>query len=155
MSAAKELDDAERWRDRGAYFRSIAETLNHILWDDRVWLARLASDKSLAAEIGAQHPYTATPHEWSAYCTARIELDKTIIDLAKGLSDADMGRAVTWQRGPDTVQTTVGFNLLHMFNHQTHHRGQVHAMLTAAGQSPDATDLQVLALREAQGTDVP
>lgn len=144
VAAADTLTDEDRWRDRGAVFRSIAETLNHILWDDRVWLARLRGDHEEAAEIGARHPYTDTPSDWSAYVAQRAALDDEIVAWADSLTETDLAAATPWMRGKDAVETGFGFNLVHMINHQTHHRGQVHAMLTAAGASPEPTDLQML-----------
>lgn len=144
IAAAGTLSDEERWRDRGAFFRSTAETLNHILWDDRIWFARLRGDRALAAEIGARHPYTDTPRDWTDYVDARTALDAEIVPWADGLASSDLNRPVRWVRGDEAVETEFGFNLVHMMNHQTHHRGQVHAMLTAAGAKPEPTDLQML-----------
>lgn len=144
VAAADTLTDAERWRDRGAVFRSIAETLNHLLWDDRIWLARLRGDGAMAAEIGARHPYTDAPRDWADYMRDRAALDAEIVAWADRLTETDLARAVPWQRGAEAMETGFGFNLVHLVNHQTHHRGQVHAMLTAAGARPDATDLQGL-----------
>ena len=138
------MSDEERWRDRGAFFGSIAETLNHIFWDDRVWLARLRGDEATASGIGARHPYTDEPRDWPEYERRRVMLDEEIIAWADGLSDADMERPVRWMRGDDAVETGFGFNVVHMMNHQTHHRGQVHAMLTAAGARPEPADLPLL-----------
>lgn len=144
MAATGGLSDAARWLNRGAFFGSIAETLNHVLWDDRVWLARLQDDREAAAEIGARHPYTASPRDWHTYTTERAKLDEDLVAWADTLTEADLFRSITWDRGGTTVETTVAFNLVHMVNHQTHHRGQVHAMLTAAGADPGPTDLQML-----------
>lgn len=147
LTAADQLTDAERWQDRGAFFRSIAETLNHIFWDDHVWLARLREDQAAAAaQISARHPYTDEPRDWSAFTKQRAELDEDIIAFADSLTAADLARSVRWVRGDETVDTNFGFNFVHMINHQTHHRGQVHAMLTAAGATPEPTDLQMLPL---------
>ncbi|MEL7205624.1 MAG: DinB family protein, partial [Pseudomonadota bacterium] len=57
---------------------------------------------------------------------------------------ATLAKPVSWTRGGTEVQTPFAFNVVHMFNHQTHHRGQVHAMLTASGVQPEPTDLQML-----------
>ncbi|MEM9999931.1 MAG: DinB family protein [Pseudomonadota bacterium] len=146
LTAADQLTDAARWQDRGAFFRSIAETLNHIFWDDKVWLARLREDHAAAAQIGARHPYTDAPRDWAAFKSQRAALDEDIIAFADALTTKDLARSVQWIRGDETVETNVGFNFVHMINHQTHHRGQVHAMLTAAGAKPDPTDLQMLPL---------
>lgn len=144
VQAADGLSDQERWRDAGAFFKSIAETLNHILWDDRVWLARLQMDDVAAAQIAARHPYTDTPSDWSDYKEQRSKLDDEIVAWADGLTENDLASSIPWIRGSDRVETNFGFNLVHMINHQTHHRGQVHALLTQAGAEPEPTDLQML-----------
>ncbi|MEM1388665.1 MAG: DinB family protein [Pseudomonadota bacterium] len=145
MAAADSLSDAARWQDRGAFFGSIAATLNHILWDDQVWLARLIGDDARAAEIDARHPYTDAPRDWATFKRERAAFDDRLVAWADGLSATDMARPVRWLRVGCTVETRFGFNLVHLINHQTHHRGQVHSMLTAAGATPEATDLQSLA----------
>ncbi|WP_308915997.1 DinB family protein [Jannaschia sp. LMIT008] len=145
MDAADALDDVARWEDRGAVFRSIAETLNHVLWDDRAWLARLADDDATARAIGARHPYTDGPRDWDAYKAARAALDGVIVEWADHLTRTDLGGSVAWTRGEAAVRTGFGFNVVHLFNHQTQHRGQVHAMLCEAGAPPGPTDLQRLA----------
>ncbi|WP_299618101.1 DinB family protein [uncultured Tateyamaria sp.] len=144
IEAAHGLSDAQRWQDEGAFFGSIAETLNHILWDDRIWLARLRGDTETAAQIGATHPYTATPRAWDDYVHARTALDDEIIEWADALTAEDLAQSTPWIKGDTPVQTNFGFNLVHMMNHQTHHRGQVHALLTRFGATPQPTDLQML-----------
>ncbi|MEL6691266.1 MAG: DinB family protein [Pseudomonadota bacterium] len=75
-----------------------------------------------------------------------METDVRIAEWAAQLSEADIAGSTRWLRGDQWVETPAGFNIVHMMNHQTHHRGQVHAMLTAAGAEPEPTDLQVLLL---------
>lgn len=144
IAAASSLTHAGRWTARGAFFRSIAETLNHILWDDRIWLARFRDDSQTVAEIGARQPYTERPVDWSEYTEQRDALDKEIVGWADLLTSHEMSSIVTWQRGHERVQTMLGFNLVHMINHQTHHRGQVHSLLTQTGAATGSTDLQML-----------
>ena len=144
IAAADTLTDEARWQDRGAFFGSIAETLNHTLWDHRVWLARLNGDDAIAHEIGARHPYTDAPREWADYKRERIALDEEIAAWAKRLTDADVAGTVQWMRGDVAVESKFGFLLVHMFNHATHHRGQVHAMLTAAGATTGSTDMPMM-----------
>lgn len=140
--AADGLTHEERWRDRGAFFGSIVATLNHILGADRVWLARLSGDD--ASAIRAAHPHTDRPAAWPDYVAERRSVDAAIVEWADGLTASDMDRQIAWMRGGQPVVTGFGFNVVHMFNHQTHHRGQVHAMLTAAGAQPEPTDLPVM-----------
>ena len=144
IASADTLSDEERWQDRGAFFGSIAQTLNHILWDHRVWLARLSGDETTAREIGAGHPYTDDPCDWDAYKRERASLDAEIEVWSNSLSGADVARFVPWVRGDTPMETQFGFLVVHMFNHATHHRGQVHAMLTAAGATTGSTDLPML-----------
>ena len=144
VAAADTLSEQQRWQDRGAYFSSIAKTLNHILWDDRVWLARLQGDAETAADIGARHPYTDQPTGWADFTHQRQQVDDTIVAWANTLTTSDLASGTDWVRGGQPVTTNFGFNVVHMFNHQAHHRGQVHAMLTAAGAKPEPTDLQML-----------
>lgn len=144
IAAAEKMTDEDRWKNRGAFFESIAETLNHVLWDHRVWLARQRGDSATVHEIGSRHPYTDAPRDWSQYKRQREALDEEIRLWCDSLTDADVSREVEWMRGDTCVATNFGFNLVHMFNHATHHRGQVHAMLTSAGIDPGSTDLPML-----------
>lgn len=146
IKASDGLSDAERWQDGGAFFKSIAETLNHILWDDRIWLARQTGDDVTASEIGARHPYTSQPRDWSDYKRQRTTLDDDIVAWADGLTAQDIAQSTPWIRGEEPVETNFGFNFAHMVNHQTHHRGQVHGMLTRLGAHPEPTDLQMLSI---------
>lgn len=111
-------------------------------------MARLRGDRAAAAEIDALHPYTEAPSDWDSFVREHSELDDEIMAWADSLSDADLARSVRWMRGGEEVETSFWFNLVHMANHQTHHRGQVHAMLTAAGEKPEPTDLPLLKLSE-------
>lgn len=144
IAAAATLTDEERWKDQGAFFRSIAQTLNHILWNHRIWLARQSGDGAKVNEIGALHPYTEAPHDWAEYKRERAALDDEISAWVNGLTEVDIKSTVRWKRGETEVETDFGFNLVHMFNYSTHHRGQVHAMLTATGIDPGSTDLPML-----------
>ncbi len=131
---------AELDRDRGAFFGSIRRTLNHILWADLTWMHRFAgSAKPLPAGQGGVD-LTPTAAVWGA---ERFRTDAAIILWADRLTAVDLVGDLSWYSG------LLGRNevrpiqplIVHMFNHQTHHRGQVHAMLTAAGITPLVTDL--------------
>lgn len=142
--AADKMTDDERWKDRGAFFGSIAETLNHILWDHRIWLARLQGDRVTEGEIAVRHPYTDTPRDWSEYKRMRAGLDNEIRALCDGLTESDLSRDMEWIKGENPTRNAFWFSLFHMFNHATHHRGQVHAMLTSVGIDPGTTDLPMM-----------
>ena len=138
---AARLDDAERRRDRGAFFKSIHGTLSHILFADQIWLHRFAgTPRPRAASIGESA--TAYP-DFEDLSRERAAFDDVIADWAERLDAAWLGGDLTWFSGVLGREATRPRALLvvHFFNHQTHHRGQAHAMLTAAGTKPDDTDL--------------
>ncbi|MEO0487308.1 MAG: DinB family protein, partial [Pseudomonadota bacterium] len=115
--AADTLTDAARWQDRGSFFGSIAATLNHILGDDKTWLARLAQDAEATARLNAQFPHTQAPRDWAAYKSDRQTLDTALLDHAKSLTPEMLAHPIRWQRGPQEVETTVA-NLIVFRNHR-------------------------------------
>jgi uncharacterized damage-inducible protein DinB len=138
--AADALSDAERRQERGAFFGSILATLNHILWGDRAWMARLAGTPKPEGGI----PQSVSIHaDWDELKRERAAFDTVIIDWADRIDDAALGGELTWLSAAIKAEVRKPRWLLvtHMFNHQTHHRGQVHCMLTQAGRKPSDTDL--------------
>lgn len=150
VMAADGLSSAERWRDRGAFFGSIAATLNHLLWDDKIWMARLSEDEGAALRVPAS---LESPDDWATYKTMRVDTDAALIAWVDAFNDATLSGDVTWGTGGPAGRITRPrwLCMTHLYNHQTHHRGQVHAMLTAAGARPEETDLPVLPETEGQG----
>jgi uncharacterized damage-inducible protein DinB len=139
--AASRLSDAQRCDPRGAFFGSLHTTLAHILWADRVWMNRFAHTLATSSEDdqGRGPAY----QDWMALQSARIEFDATIISWTSKLSDSWLAADFTWSNVAGTRKTTQpAWRLVtHFFNHQTHHRGQAHAILTGFGIMPDDTDL--------------
>ena len=138
--AASTLGDDARRADRGSFFRSIHGTLSHLVWGDTVWLARFHNLELPNVRIEDSPGFIA---DWDEMVSARLQLDQRISMFATTVSDAWLSGTMTWFSGAMGREVTKAHQLLvtHMFNHQTHHRGQVHAMLTAAGARPTATDL--------------
>ena len=138
LAAAGGLEPSAREADLGAFFGSIHATFSHLLWADRMWMSRLLDWEKPAGGI-AESPR----HEpdWERLLAARAEADGRIVAWAEGL--AGLERDLIWWSGAAgrEVRRPAGLCALHMFNHQTHHRGQIHAMLTAAGARPGDTDL--------------
>jgi len=140
---ADRLTDAERRQERGAWFGSIHKTLNHLLWGDRVWMSRFTDVPRPTVGI----PESINLHaDWTELKSQRQAFDQTMLDWADRIDDGWLAADQTffsaatqreWTR-PRWVLVT------HMFNHQTHHRGQVHCMLTQAGGRPSDTDLTVM-----------
>ena len=134
------LSDEERRRERGAFFGSVHKTLSHLLWADRIWMSRFADVPK--PEGGIPESVSLYPH-WDGLKRERAAFDETMIAWADGLDSASVAGDLTWYSGAQKREVTRPKWILitHMFNHQTHHRGQVHCMLTQCGAKPGVTDL--------------
>jgi uncharacterized damage-inducible protein DinB len=139
--AADTLTDAQRKEQRGAFFGSIHGTLNHLLWADKMWMSRFAGTPRPKGKRPADS--TAECETWDDLKAARGAFDATIIGWAAALEASWLQGELTWFSGAAGREVTKPKWLLvtHMFNHQTHHRGQVHCMLTQCAVKPGATDL--------------
>ena len=139
--AAGGLSDTERRRDRGAFFGSIHATLSHLVFGDQIWMHRFAGLPQPRVKSIAEST-TAFDH-FDDMAVERVAVDHVIETWASELQSSALGGDLTWFSGAMQSDVTRPRWALvaHMFNHQTHHRGQVHAMMTAAGASPEATDI--------------
>lgn len=140
-AAADTLSEEERRAGRGAFFGSIFGTLNHLLWGDTIWLHRFAgTGMPQSPNIPVSTGEAAT---WQEYKDRREAKDQDIIRWADGLSDASLtGDLSYFSLAVDRDLTKpLALFVMHFFNHQTHHRGQVHAMLTACGKDYGDTDV--------------
>jgi uncharacterized damage-inducible protein DinB len=152
-AACDELTDFERKQNRGAFFGSIHNTLNHLVWGDRVWLQRFAAQgysfSSLAPELltlpkGAVHG-TVLYEEWVALRSERERLDAAIEDWTHELPADFPMRMMRYQNFRGAQREHLAWKALtHFFNHQTHHRGQVTTLLVQAGAEAGVTDLIAL-----------
>jgi uncharacterized damage-inducible protein DinB len=138
--AAARLSDAERRAERGAFWGSIHGTLNHLYWGDGNWMARFAG---WDASGKAMKESPLLFEDFDDLRAARVDFDERIIEWMAALDDAWLAQDMSWYSGSlgHELVRGRGFLMAHMFNHQTHHRGQVHAMITAAGQQTGDTDL--------------
>jgi uncharacterized damage-inducible protein DinB len=142
-AAAHQLSDEQRKADRGAFFKSIHGTLNHILWADRVWFARFIDHPMPADPIGVD-----LHADFEALEAERVEFDRRIVAWAGELDAAWLSELVTWSSKLYGFTQTVPrwVQVQHFFNHQTHHRGQVSTLLKQYGIDLGVTDLPVLAM---------
>lgn len=138
--AAKLLSDAERRATRGAFWGSIHGTLAHLLWADGIWMSRFDNWPKPATLIRQSDHFI---EDFAALCAVREKADDGISRWADTVDDAWLGEDLVWFSGAAQRQVRAPKRLLvtHFFNHQTHHRGQAHALLTAAGQETGDTDL--------------
>jgi uncharacterized damage-inducible protein DinB len=137
ISSCKELDDVEYKKERKAFFSSIHGTLNHLLIVDRAYISRIEGiDHGLKSlgQILYENLYQLEK--------ARIKEDKRLIDLVNNLSEESILKEITYQ-GFDSGKHTYMINLIliSLFNHQTHHRGQIHNMLSQADIKPPQIDV--------------
>jgi uncharacterized damage-inducible protein DinB len=139
-TAAAHLSDAERKQPRGAFWGSIHGTLNHLLWGDRIWMSRFDDWPKPAQPIKGS---AALYDDFAELRAERERADAAIARWADKVGDAWLDADMTWMSAAAGREVTAPKRLLaaHMFNHQTHHRGQAHALLTAAGQETGDTDL--------------
>jgi uncharacterized damage-inducible protein DinB len=133
--AAACLTEAQFREDLGAFFRSVQGTLNHLLVTDRIWMQRMTG-------TGAA-PYRLDEilfEELAPLRTAREAEDDRIVEYVTGLSESDLAGSISYRRvsTPELFAQPIISVLAHFFNHQTHHRGQVHTLLTSlTGQAPE------------------
>ncbi|HWL79893.1 MAG TPA: DinB family protein [Roseomonas sp.] len=139
-AAAATLDDAARRRPCGAFFGSLHGTLCHLVWGDTMWMSRFD---------GGTPPPVKLPEsprmieDFATLRTTREALDARIESWAAGIEQPALDGDLTWFSGAAgrEVRRSMSLLVMHFFNHQTHHRGQAHALLTAAGASTGDTDL--------------
>jgi uncharacterized damage-inducible protein DinB len=139
------LSDEEFCADKGAFFGSAQRTLNHLLAADRIWLKRFTGIGEAPTSLGA------VLHEnFSDLHAARKAEDQRIIDWVDGLTEADFSKIISYSpvSMPGKIELPLGPVLTHVFNHQTHHRGQVHTILTSLGQPSVVLDLVYFLLGE-------
>jgi uncharacterized damage-inducible protein DinB len=132
--AAARIPDAEYRRDRGAFFGSLHGTLNHLLLGDRIWMHRFTGEGEEPKELDA-----ILYEDFAELCAARRAEDARIVDYIARLSENHLAGAIRYRstRSPAEIEQLLAPLLLHFFNHQTHHRGQAHCLLTEiAGEAP-------------------
>ena len=138
LAAAGTLHEEALWADRGLFFHSFLGTMNHLLVGDTMWLARFQGEPppvGLALD-------SVLHRELPDFIAAREALDERILAFTKGLKDAQLGTILDYRTSNgDQVSSPFAGTLSHMFNHQTHHRGQAHGALTGLGAQVPGLDL--------------
>jgi uncharacterized damage-inducible protein DinB len=151
-----QLSDEDITKDRGAFFPSILHTLNHILVGDLLWFRRFAASKACKEHLIAMKdmPHPTSLNEVLFNDIRSLHEQRDIMD------SIIVGFSTTWDKTMlqsdiryrdmkgNKNQRELGALLQHVFNHQTHHRGQVTTLLFQAGIDPEATDLLVMMMEE-------
>ena len=137
----EKLPDAERRADRGAFFRSIHGTLNHLLLGDRLWLGRF-----LAREFRVGTLADELYEDFSELRRERAKTDAEILEWVESLDEKRLAAPLKFRSivGNRDRSFPLWFAVQHFFNHQTHHRGQVTTPLMQSGVDPGVTDLMWL-----------
>jgi uncharacterized damage-inducible protein DinB len=136
--AAAQLSDAEYRADKGAFFKSMHGTLNHLLTTDRIWMTRFTGEGEAPDRLDA------ILHERLADLrAARDAEDRRIVAWVDSLDEARLRGVIRYRRvsTPDAFVQPLMPALDHWFNHQTHHRGQAHMILTSFAKKAPELDL--------------
>jgi uncharacterized damage-inducible protein DinB len=137
-AAALEMPEEQYRRATGVFFGSLHGTLNHLLLTDRVWLKRLTGE--------GEHPKRLDAilfEDRNELARARMAEDARLVRVVGGYSEADLVASVSYQTMSGAPhQQMLKDILLHLFNHQTHHRGHAHACCSiVSGKEPPSLDL--------------
>ncbi len=143
--ACARLTDEQRKADSGLFFQSIHKTLNHLLLCDQMWFARFVgrqyAAKSLSTELFS---------DFNELRQARVETDNEIAQWAQGIQQNPLPARLNYVSMLDNQPKDMDFarTVVHFFNHQTHHRGQITAALSKLGVDFGVTDLLFMPTQE-------
>lgn len=127
-------------KERGAFFGSILGTANHLLWGNWIWVSRFDKGEGPGGGIPDSVTLCGDLAEWAPLCET---VDARIADWAASLGDKTLSGEFSWFSASMQADVTLPYAqcVIHMFNHQTHHRGQLHQMLTETGSAAPVSDL--------------
>jgi uncharacterized damage-inducible protein DinB len=143
-AVASTLDDEERKRDRGAFFKSIHRTLNHLLVADRIWLGRLEGVVLEGDVLGPGGIRSIGQELYADFDELRRERSMTDAAIESWVGQITAERLAApfrFIRRGIPFEVPLWWLASQLFNHQTHHRGQVTTLLMQAGRDPGVTDL--------------
>lgn len=134
------LTETQRLADSGAFFGSIQRTANHLLWGDLTWLSRFDGG---AGPQGGLEDSGASARDFDDWQQQRTILDQRFLNWAKTVQAVDLEGEYQWFSGAmqREIKVAKAACVIQMFNHQTHHRGQIHAMVTRTGHPGWTTDV--------------
>jgi uncharacterized damage-inducible protein DinB len=138
--AAARIPDAKRREDRAAFWGSLHGTLCHLLWGDQAWMSRF---DNWPKPTVIQKESAKLVESFDELQRLRADADARISDWAVRVTDAWLAGDLTWfsPSANKELRKPRSFLVAHFFNHQTHHRGQAHALITALGEKTGDTDL--------------
>ena len=133
-----EIPDDLRKKDMGAFFKSIHSTLNHIYYGDLAWIERLRDNTFTPRQIGID-----LHDDFKELKEAQEKMDSGIINWADSLTQEKLNQTFDYVSNVENFSRKLPVWVLatHMFNHQTHHRGQVTTLIKQLGYEPGITDI--------------
>ena len=148
-AAASQLSDADLNSDRGAFFKSVLGTLNHILVGDIIWLKRFTTHPSsthiLSYVSNLEKPQSLDSilyTDLEQLRNERVKIDNEIIQWTSSLSESDINDSITYNNmAGNKFKKSFSSLIGHLFLHQVHHRGQVTTLLSQSGIDFGDTDL--------------
>jgi uncharacterized damage-inducible protein DinB len=141
-AAAAKLSDDTRKRNMGAFFKSIHSTLNHLIVGDRLWLDRFEGVPTAIASLDEE-----LYRDFDELSRQRVYLDDRIDRFVATLTQERIASALVFRRlsgDRSELSLPLEISLMQLFNHQTHHRGQVTTLLMQCGIDVGVTDLPML-----------
>ena len=137
-AAVAELHDDDYRKDCSVFFKSMHGTLNHLLVGDLIWMSRFESTENVPDSLDV-----VLHEQFETLLKARRKLDERIISFAENCTDNLLNGEFSYApvTSPELVTQNLGPALAHFFNHQTHHRGQAHAILTRLSNYAPSLDL--------------
>lgn len=150
-AAAALVPDADYRADRGAFFKSLHGTLNHLLVADRIWMKRFTGVGEAPASLDA-----ILFEDFAELRAARQSQDVLINRYIGGLDDERLAGTFryTTVTNPRTIEQPLAPALDHLFNHQTHHRGQAHALLTGIVGNDKTPSFDLIAFQRETGMEM-
>ena len=146
--AAAKLPEADYRADRRAFFGSLHGTLNHLLVGDRIWMRRFTGEGPIQTRLDE-----ILFDDLVSLAAERRDEDERIIAFVEGLREADLAMPFSYRTivNPTDITQPLAPALAHFFNHQTHHRGQAHALVTMAAGNMAMPSLDMLIFQRATG----
>ncbi|HET8708236.1 MAG TPA: DinB family protein [Pseudomonadales bacterium] len=140
-ACCEQLTEAQLKEDRGAFFKSILGTLNHLYLIDEAWLQRFRGEP-----VTMKSTRDIAYENFAELKVARAKMDELILAFAEGITPEFSASilsmfSISYQKH---MQLPMYAAVLQLFNHQTHHRGQVTTLLMQFGVDPGVTDLPML-----------
>lgn len=148
LTKLAQMSDSERKKDLGAFFGSIHGTLNHILLADRIWLGRFAKvfpDMASLQHAALVHEFSSLRQElcsdFAIFVPERQATDEVITNWAEELTDTRLAETMRYTNSQGQVREhSAWLAVAHLFNHQTHHRGQITTLMNQLGYDAGITD---------------